>query len=296
VACSSTYHPTIVRIRRAEEADLLPLAEVFVTAASYLTERYRPDQAGHMPEDPEGRLPFYRHLLATGVLFVAEDPEPVGFSGAVIRDGIWFLSQLWVLPKRHAGGIGSALLDEALSWGRGASAFTVVASPHPAAQLMYLRASMYPLWVQHELTGGGTDPPPVSDGLDALEDGDQGWVDDLDREVRGIARPEDHGFWREQAAGLSLRRDGEPAGYVYVWPDGKVGPGAVRDPADMPAVVRAARHRAGGPVTFAVPSANWAALGELVRDGLSPLGSNTFMGSRPMPDGSRYLSSGGGLA
>jgi GNAT superfamily N-acetyltransferase len=285
-----------VRIRRADEDDLLPLAGVFVTAAGYLTERYRPDQVGHMPVDPEGRLPFYRHLLATGVIFVAEDPEPVGFSSAVIRDGVWFLSQLWVLPERHAGGIGSALLDEALAWGRGASAFTVVASPHPAAQLVYLRASMFPLWVQHELTGDGAGPTGTPHHIDVLDDSDQGWIDDLDRDVRGIARPEDHGFWREQAAGLALRRDGDPAGYAYVWADGKVGPGAVRDPADMPTLVRAARHRAEGPMTFAVPSANWAALGELVREGFSPLGSNTFMASRPMPDGSRYLSSGGGLA
>jgi GNAT superfamily N-acetyltransferase len=285
-----------VRIRRADEGDLLPLAEVFVSAATYLTERYRPEQVGHMPLDPEGRLPFYRHLLATGALFVAEDPQPVGFSAAVLRDGVWFLSQLWVLPERHAGGIGSALLDEALAWGLGASAFTVVASPHPAAQVMYLRASMYPLWVQHELTGGDADPQPVPDGIEVLEEADQGWVDELDREVRGIARPQDHSFWRAQAAGLALRRGAEPTGYVYVWSDGKVGPGAVRDPADMPAVITAARHRAGGEATFAVPSTNWAALGDLVRAGLSPLGSNTFMASRPMPDGSRYLSSGGGLA
>ena len=79
---------------------------------------------------------------------MAEDPEPVGFSAAVVRDGVWFLSQLWVLPKRQGRGIGSRLLDETLTWGRGAKTFSVVASPHPAALLVSLRASMYPVWTQ----------------------------------------------------------------------------------------------------------------------------------------------------
>jgi GNAT superfamily N-acetyltransferase len=285
-----------VRIRPAEDDDLLALANVFVTAASYLTERYRPEQLGQQPVDPAERLPLYRHLRATGVVLVAEDPEPVGFSAAVVRDGVWFLSQLWVLPERHGSGIGSRLLDEALSWGRGAGAFSVVSSPHPAAQLMYLRASMYPLWTQLEVTGSDAPRLEMPEGFGDLTEADQGWVDELDREVRGVRRPEDHGFWRGHATGLSFRRHGGPAGYVYVWPDGKVGPGAVRDPRDVGAVIRAALHRVGGPVVFSVPSTNWSALRELVREGLSPFGTTTFMASRPMADGSRYLSSGGALA
>jgi GNAT superfamily N-acetyltransferase len=285
-----------VRIRPADDADLLALGRIFAVTATYLTERYRPEQIGHLPLDPESRLPMYRHLRATGAVFVAEDPEPVGFSAAVIRDGVWFLSQLWVLPDRHRAGVGSRLLDEALAWGRGSSAFSVISSPHPAAQLMYLRSSMFPLWEQVEVTGSVSPTPSMPEGVDDLGEDDQVWVDELDREVRGVRRPEDHGFWRGLASGLALRREGTLAGYVYVWPDGKVGPGAVRDPRDMPVIIRAARNRAGGPATFAVPSTNWAALTELVREGFSPFGSNTFMASRPFPDASRYLSSGGGLA
>lgn len=283
-----------MRIRRAQEGDLPALAEVFAASAAHLTERYRPDTADQLPIDPQGRLPIYRHLLATGALFVAEDPHPVGFSAAVVRDGVWFLSQLWVLPDRQGAGIGSAVLDEALAWGRGASAFTVVASPHPAAQRLYLRASMYPMWAQLEVTADGTSPPSMPRGFGPLEEADQGWVDQLDREVRGVVRPEDHAFWRREAVGLALRREGQPAGYVYVWPD-KAGPGAVQDPADLPLLVRAARAGSQGAVTFAVPSTNWTALRELVREGSAPVASNLFMSSRPLPDGSRYLSSGGGL-
>jgi GNAT superfamily N-acetyltransferase len=285
----------MVRIRRAEEGDFPALADVFARAATYLVERFRPEQVGVFSVDPDERMLLYRHLHATGVIFVAEDPEPVGFSAAVVRDGVWFLSQLWVLPDRHAGGIGSTLLDEALAWGKGCRAFSVVSSPHPAAQLMYLRASMFPLWVQHEMTGSDEPVDRVPEGIDSLGDDDLSWIDELDRAVRGVARPEDHRFWRGHAKGVVLRRDGRPSGYVYVWPNGKVGPGAVRDAADVPSLVRAARHVAGGAVSFVVPSSNWSALNELVRSGFSPFGSTTFMASRPIADGSRYLSGGGAL-
>lgn len=284
-----------MRIRRAEEGDLLALGEIFGTTVTYLTERYRPEQVGAVPLNPEDRLPIYRHLLATGAVFVAEDPEPIGFSAAVVRDGVWFLSQLWVLPERHGRGAGAALLDEALAWGRGASTFTVIASPHPGAQVLYLRASMYPLWTQVEMTGK-TATAEMPEGFGPLEEADQAWVDDLDRDVRGIARPQDHALWRASAEGLALRREERPAGYVYVWPDGKVGPGAVKDPGDTPFLIAAAGSRVGGSMTLPVPSTNWTALRELTREGFVPSGSNTFMSSRPLPDAARYLSSGGALA
>lgn len=284
-----------MRIRRAEEPDLPSLDELFIKAAAYLVERYRSDQIGHISLVPGERVPLYEHLLRTGAVFVAEDRGPVGFSAAVIRDGVWFLSQLWVLPERHASGIGAMLLDEALDWGRGCAAFSVVSSPHPPAQLLYLRASLFPLWTLHEMTGSDATPPEAPEGLRALEDDDQPWVDALDREVRGIARAEDHVWWRRRASGLAIIRGGAPAGYVYVGEGGRVGPGAAVQPTDVPLLIRAARHAAEGPVTFTVPSSNWAALSELVRSGFAPFGSTTFMASRPLGDGARYISGSGAL-
>jgi GNAT superfamily N-acetyltransferase len=286
-----------VRIRPANEDDLLPLARMFVRTVAVLDQRFWPDHT-RVSIEPESRLPVYRHLLRTGAMSVAEDPDPVGFSAAIVRDGVWFLSQLWVLPERHGEGVGAALLDEALAWGRGAGAgaFSVVASPHPAAVTLYLRASMFPLWLQYDLESAVAPPiPEPPPGTDTLGDDDQPWLDELDRAVHGAARPEDHALFRAEAAGLALRRDGHPRGYVYAWPGGKVGPGAVRDPADLPDLLRAARHAAGGPIRVAVPSTNWTALRELLGLGLTPAMTNTFLASRPMGNGARYLSSGGAL-
>jgi GNAT superfamily N-acetyltransferase len=283
-----------VRIRPAAEDDLLPLARVFVRSASDLNERHRPDLGETPPLDPEGRLPMYRHLLTTGAVFVAVDPDPVGFSAAILRDGVWFLSQLWVLPERQGKGIGAALLDEALSWGTGARAFAVVASPDPAAATLYLRASMYPLWVQYELVGANDVPDPPG-GSGPLRDSDQSWLDALDREVLGWARPEDHRLFRAEAAGVTLRRSEGPRGYAYAWSGGKIGPAAVWDPTDWPDLLRCARHSAGTSLLAAVPSTNWTALRELVGLGLAPVMTNTFHASRPLSDGARYIASGGAL-
>jgi GNAT superfamily N-acetyltransferase len=285
-----------VRIRLAGDDDLLSCARIFARSATDLTERYRPDQVADFSVEPEERLPMYRHVVQSGTIFVADDPDPVGFSAAIVRDGVWFLSQLWVLPGHQGRGIGSALFDEALAWGKGSRAFSVIGSPHPAAQLLYLRASMFPLWTQLEFTGGRAPDPDVIPGVQPLGGDDGQWVDELDREVRGSARPEDHAFFQRQAQGSALWRDGRPRGYVYAWPDGKVGPAAALDPSELPALLRAARSEVPGPMTVAVPSSNWTALRELVGLGCVPTGWNTFLASRPLGDGTRYLSSGGALA
>jgi ribosomal protein S18 acetylase RimI-like enzyme len=286
-----------MRIRPATEDDFDDITRIFEASVGWLTGRYRPDQVETHPPGSRSRSDFYRHLLGSGTLVLAEDPEPAGFAAAVVRDGVWFLSQLWVLPERHGAGIGSALLDETLAWGRSAGTFSVVASTFPAAQRMYLRASMYPLWTQIDLLGSfpaGGGP----EGIDALTVADQPWMDELDREMRGTARPEDHVFWRQSARGFALRREGMPVGYMYGWADGKVGPGAARDPSDIPRLLQAASGAIpeGQTATVAVPSTNWTALRELIRLGFAPMGSNTFMASRPLGDASRYISSGGALA
>lgn len=285
-----------MEIRRASGEDMGDAIGVFMEAASFMVRRYSPEQAADFPgDDPAKFLPMWRHLLDTGAMWIADDPGPVGIASAYLRDGWWFLALLFVRPEAHGRGIGSALLDEALAWGRGAAAFTVVASPTPGAQALYLRRSMFPVWVQQQWEGpaGEAEPP---EGLAPLLPSDEPWVDALDREVRGIARPEDHAFWRRHGEGLALRRGDDPLGYVYASASGRVGPAAAWDAADQSALLRAARSRVRGEVALQVPSANWVLLREVTKAGLRLTGSSTFMSSRPMPDGSRYVPAGGALA
>jgi GNAT superfamily N-acetyltransferase len=269
------------------------LAEIVTAGLTFLFERYEPDRADTLPREP--RPPFLRHVLDTGALFVAEESEPVGFAGAIVRDGVWHLAQLFVQPAHHGRGLGGSLIDAALEWGSGVRAFTVVASRHPSAETLYLRRSMFPVWVQLEARGMRAEPPPMPEGFSEIGENDRGWIDGLDRDTRGAARPEDHALFREHATGLVLRRVGQPIGYLYVWPDGRIGPAAATDAADVATLVRAGCHVGGERSWFNVPSTNWVALKELVSLGFRTAGSALFMASRSWPDGSRYLSSGGAL-
>lgn len=287
-----------MEIRRAEEADVSATIAIFMEAGSDMVARYQPEQAATFPgPDPARFVPLWRHVLRSGAMFLAQDPDPVGFSAAIVRDGVWFLSLLWVRPERQGEGIGGALLDAALDWGHGASTFSVVASPDPTAQALYLRRSMFPIWWQQEWVGAGLETPSMPDPIDDLSPEDQPWVDELERRVRGVARPEDHRFWLARARGLALRRGGEPVGYVYAWPGGRIGPGAADEAADLPILLQAARAATGlGSLALIVPSTNRVLLNEMARLRCRLIGTNAFMASRPMPDAATYLSSGGALA
>lgn len=287
-----------MRIRPGDPGDLERLISIRDAGLSLLAGA-RPVPERGAPPDPALFLALGRHLLATGAVFVADDPDPVGFAAAVMRDGVWFLSQLWVVPERHGEGIGAALMDEALRWGRGASTFSVVSSSHPAAQTLYLRRSMYPQWSQYQFEGTA-ESVEMPEGMEPLAEDDASWVDELDRAVVGLARPEDHDFYRrEGATALGLRRGGASAGYVYAWREGesagRVGPVVAADAADVPLLLRAARSLTGGRMRLTIPGTNWLAMGEAVRLRLRLDWTNTFMASSPIGDGARHLSAGGAL-
>lgn len=68
-------------------------------------------------------------------------PRVVGYARSIVRDGVWMLTEFFVLPGMHQQGIGGALLDRCLEDGRRARAdtFLVLASHNPAADSLYLR-------------------------------------------------------------------------------------------------------------------------------------------------------------
>jgi len=49
-------------------------------------------------------------------------------------------------------------------------------------------------------------------------------LNQLDREVRGSARPDDHLYFADKAKGFVFTREAELAGYAYVWASGRIGP------------------------------------------------------------------------
>src|SRR5262249_36930350 len=86
------------------------------------------------------------HLLATdrGGNFVAVDGAGaiVGLSMALIREGVWVLSQLAVLPEVQGRQLGRKLIDAALSYGNGVRGRLIASSEDPRAMRRYRRAGL----------------------------------------------------------------------------------------------------------------------------------------------------------
>ena len=180
----------------------------------------------------------------------ADGERVVGFASAIVRERLWYLSMLFILPEFQGVGLGHDLLagvrptDETMIRG------VATDSAQPVSNAMYAAEGMVPRMPLLGLTGlprrpeafgelpSGIVPlafdeiaagPPDGQGHRLLSEA----VDTLDRELFGVAHPLDHRFLRMEARRGWLYRgpDGTPVGYGYAGEAGRLGPVAVRDAA-----------------------------------------------------------------
>jgi GNAT superfamily N-acetyltransferase len=245
-----------VTYRRAEEADLPRVFEVFRTALnSYLVPAGQPA----LPAEDD-QSPAYRHYLrhdgerfwvaeATGVAGVAgvadaaDRGQVVAWGCGLLRGDWWFLSSLFVLPGAQGRGVGARLFALAGTGAPdGAVRATVTDSIQPISNTLYAHRGLLPREV---LLGFGGRPrpglrPPRLGSLEP-EPLTPASVPDLrriDEQVTGIDRAVDHEYYLTTSGrrGWLFRRAGRPAAYVMVRPDGWMGPAAsVRAPDMQPA-------------------------------------------------------------
>jgi ribosomal protein S18 acetylase RimI-like enzyme len=174
----------------------------------------------------------------------------VGYAQGFVRGDIWFLAPLFVQPEVHGGGIGRELLRRAMDYGRGRGAriFSVVASTSPVAQALYMRAGMFGLGIGYRFDG------PVAPLLELPEPQANrkrivdcsGWLDrieQLDIELYGASRRQDHEYYLTSPQSFGLTHDGVLDGYGYVDERGWIGPLAAREPeGQLPLLRMAAEH------------------------------------------------------
>jgi ribosomal protein S18 acetylase RimI-like enzyme len=263
------------------------------------------------PWEPR-RLPHFEHLLKTdpgGAWVVTIGGKVVGYSMGLTRGDVWFLAQLFVQPEVQGKGVGQKALDLAMDAGRkrGARVFSVVSSTSAVAQALYMRAGMFALGIGYRVKG------PV-DALLALPEPSgnakvvvdcRAWderIAELDREVWGGARSDDHALYRRDVWGtenhaFALNRDGKLAGYGYVMADGHVGPFAAYDPSDVPALMRMAgewlRERGVAEAFGYFLTTNPIALRPLLDAGWKTNGWTFFLASEPFGRFDRYVPGGG---
>lgn len=240
--------------RRATEADLATCATIFRDSLNgYLV----PMGQYEIPADNPALRAMHAHMLATdpsrfwvatrrvaeGVAGDAE--EIVGFTSAVRRGSVWFLSNLFVRPEAQAHGLGRGLLEHILpDAGDEAVLATVTDAAQPISNGLYASLGIVPRVPMFNLVGRPTRPEalrPLPDGihpvrLDGTAPAERDRFLDTemaghDRAVLGYAHPQDHDFIRGQGrVGFAYRdASGEMLGYGYTSELGRIGPVAARD-------------------------------------------------------------------
>jgi GNAT superfamily N-acetyltransferase len=227
-------------VRPMRDEDVLAVHEISVVTFRDLDERM--GEHPGPPGTPAQAAVRLRRLLATdpGGAWVAEhDGEVVGCALAILREGIWGLSLLVVLPEHQSGGIGRELLARARAYGDGARGWIVLSSRDARAVRSYLRLGLdlHPA----AIAVGRPRDVPQPEGVRAMEPGDRKWVDAVGRTVRGAAHGGDLDACAEAESTLVVVPE---RGYA-VWRDGALRLLAALDPAAARELLRAHLRAAG---------------------------------------------------
>lgn len=182
--------------------------------------------ARYAPQVEARRRERIRHLTRTDPAgsWIATDPagRPVGAAQSLIREGTWGLALLVVLPEAQGKGVGAALLERTLHYGRACLRGLVSSSGHPVAARTYRKAGfdLHPAMRLH----GTVDPARLADpdgptviGSAAHRD----LMDSVDRRLRGGAHGVDHEYLLRHRR-LFVSDDLAGSGYCYLRDDGRV--------------------------------------------------------------------------
>jgi len=241
-----TYRPV-----RPDEIETC--AEIWRTAINDYIVRLGQDE---IPPESNPVIRLFTHLQETDAerFIVATRAAPggseqlVAFALAILRERLWYLSMLFVLPELQGAGVGRQLLARVLPVDGGIARATATDSAQPISNALYSTYGITPRMPLLNLSGlpqrpeafgslpSGVTPiafetvaagPPDGSGHGRL----MAEVDALDREFLGAAHPMDHRFLRTESRRGWLYRgpDGMPLGYGYAGEAGRLGPVAVRD-------------------------------------------------------------------
>lgn len=186
---------------------------------------------------------FYIDLAAqapNGAICAYDEGAPIGVTIAHASDDEWFLSEIFVEPSFRGQGIGYALLRAAAEGAGDVIRAGALSPSEPQGIAFYARQGVPVVCPLFEVSG----PIPHDNEIARMAAGDYRFATEdldaarhrsalaqLDREIRGSARPHDHAYFLQHAQGVLFRRVDEAAGYLYVWPDGRIGPMAAAAPA-----------------------------------------------------------------
>jgi GNAT superfamily N-acetyltransferase len=238
-----------------------------------------------------------------GAHVARDEGTPIGIAFAHELENEWFVSELYVEPSFRGAGLGWKLLRAATDDSGDVSLAGVLDAGDTGSLAFFLRRGMG-LHVPLLRIAGEI---PKEDELLSMAAGDYRFatmpidprahetvLSALDREARGSARPNDHVAFAQVASGTLLLINDECVGYVYVWPDGRIGPMVAASSAYLTqffsfALVALRRTYGASWCQALVPGSNVRVMRAAVRIGLQLDQVRIFATDVPQVDLSRYV-------
>ena len=202
-----------------------------------------------------GPSPFMLHLKHTdpdGCLGAFEGDRMVGFVSSIIRENQWYLAFLFIAPGRWGKGIGKKLLVRALKTAdlTETNLFSLCTfSYNPQAVALYSSFGMTPYeailnmkWQHKNRVKLRVKRPGRKLSIEIVEDYEKlAFINRLDRENRGLARPEDHKFFidNDKTDLIHFLDKGKPVGYAVLYKKGIIAPVSTVDPVYLPDMLSA---------------------------------------------------------
>ena len=171
-----------------------------------------------------------------------DDGAVVGCALAFVRDGMWFLSLLMVLPAVQGTGIGRELLDRTLTTATDRS--WILATSDPAALRRYLLAGfeLHPTFTAQGIPGELLAPAGVTVGD---YDRHGGVVDEVARYVRGAGLAQELPWLEGRPVPFLVVDDSDGRGFCFTRPGGIVTLGATTEHAARRLLLAALRANNG---------------------------------------------------
>jgi predicted N-acetyltransferase YhbS len=255
-----------------------------------------------VPPGPVPDQPLSAFELETGRLVIAEvEDDIVGFGGTLVRSGVLYLADLFVVPEHQGRGIGRLLAEELCA--RHTGPLFTFASSDPRARALYSRLGMPAVEAYHYLDAPAATLAPWPTDVE-LAPGDRDAVLALDANVTGRDRAVDFDYASANGAVWHVaRRGGRQVGALAVAPmwwspwhpkGARLGPVLVESSDDMSAVIAglvAARSlTADVDVVSTFAASSLPSLPRLLDAGFEIVDNDLFMASDPtLLDAQRYV-------
>jgi ribosomal protein S18 acetylase RimI-like enzyme len=286
--------------RPARQQELERAEELVVSSINDLTQRHgfgpmaslRPPhfQSFSLQDDPDG-------------LWVAEDNGQIlGFTFSWVSGDLWFLAELFVASGQQGRGIGNELLKRTMDHARKAKVTNkalITFAFNTVSQGLYIRHGLFPrlplyfLKVPREVLLPRLQEPKF--WVVPVEITDLQNLANIDAHALGISREKHHRYLIADSAtkAFMLRARDECVGYVYVSPDGHIGPLAVARPdatgAALQTALKVATESNASQISAFIPGTSDAALSIAVEHGMRITFPMMLMSSRDFGDWTCYL-------